>query len=107
MVPLDSIAGWLGSIHILLVNVQSPARRARFLCGSPGLMAFIMASSGAPMAGAAGSFGLSWAKTGTASRHRTTAVERIFILFLLCSRWTSSDIGSTADGRLELRLVAA
>src|SRR5215203_1862793 len=104
MVPLESSGGWLGSIHILLVKVQSPALRARCLCGSPGVMAFVMASISAGfMAWVAGSFGLSWAKAGTASRHRATAVNRFFILF---PPFTAV-IGSGADRRFELRLVTA
>src|SRR5436309_15831007 len=84
------MGGWLGSIHIVLVKVQSPARRARRFCGSPGVAAFCLASISAWLgpAGGADGFGLSWARTETAlqraSRNRTATVGRIFIGFSFC-----------------------
>src|SRR5262245_17782990 len=35
-VPLSSAGGWLGSVHIFSVNVQSPISGWSFLCSGPG-----------------------------------------------------------------------
>src|SRR4051812_38812449 len=43
-VPFDSVADFDGSNHIFMVNSQEPASSASFLCCSPGVAAFIMAS---------------------------------------------------------------
>src|SRR5215203_5872296 len=82
IVPDPSAGGADGSIHILFVNVQSPAIRAMSLCSGPGDMAFIIACiSGLSMAGIpAGGFSCC-ARTGMdirARRHRI-AVPRTFI----------------------------
>src|SRR5262249_21156711 len=83
MVPVDSVGGWPGAIHILFVKVQSPASRASFFCGSPGAMAFIIASISALLIAGA-SFGFSSARAGSAaraSRDSATTRDRAFIMF--------------------------
>src|SRR4029079_9487812 len=57
MVPVDSVGGWPGAIHMVLVKVQSPASLASASCCGPGVIDFCQASISAGLGAPAGAAG--------------------------------------------------